>query len=91
MIIKYIIIEENNSPILFEKQLIHSEIARPFGTIKSAGFCKLSIKKNKLKIKCFGESSSLKIKSDPEEDEEQIRISFFSILPNASKKLMSWL
>ena len=87
MIIKYIIIAENNSPILFEKQVLHSEVAKPFGAIKSAGFCTISFKKNKLKIKCFGESSSLKIKSNPEEDEDQIRISFFLPRPTTPKKM----
>lgn len=85
MILKYIIIEESNSPILFKKQVLHSEVAKPFRAIKSAGFCTISFKNYKLKINCFGESSSLKIKSNPEEDEEQIRISFFSLLPNAPK------
>ncbi len=77
MIVKYIITERNQSVILFEKSLLHSEVAQPFGTIKSAGFCKLSIKNNQLKIKSFGGSSTLKIDSNPTADEELIREFFF--------------
>ena len=50
MITKYTIIERNQSVIVFKKSLIHSEVAKPYGTIKSAGFFKLSTKNNKLKI-----------------------------------------
>lgn len=80
MIIKYIIIEESNSPVLFEKKLLHSDVAKPFGAIKSAGFCILDMKNGKFKIKCFGESSTLNIKSNHEEDEEMIRNSFFTTI-----------
>jgi len=52
-----------------------------------SGFCTISFKKNKLKIKCFGESSTLKIKSNPEEDEKLIRESFFTIIPKLIIKI----
>lgn len=85
MVVKYIIIDENKSPILFGKLVIHSDVAKPFDTIKSAGFCKISFQNNKLKIKCFGESSTLNIKSNPEEDEKLIKESFFTIIPKLIK------
>ncbi|MEO5777332.1 MAG: hypothetical protein ABIQ27_10515 [Flavobacterium sp.] len=81
MITKYIIIERNHSVIVFEKSLLHSEVAKPFGTIKSAGFCNVSIKNNTLEIKCFGASSTLKIDSNPTVDEALIRDFLFIKAP----------
>jgi len=78
MVLKYIVIEERNSPIIFEKVLLHSDVAKSLGNIKSAGFLILSIHGNKIKIKCFGESTTLNISSNPVEDEILIKDSYFA-------------
>jgi len=74
MILKYIILKNKNTPILFPREpFSHYEVAYSFGDVISAGFCVIRIKEEKLQIKCFGESSTLTIKSSPEEDREIIK------------------
>ena len=74
MILKYIILENQNTPILFPREpFSHFEIAKNLGDVKSAGFCIIHFTERKLKIKCFGDSSTLSIKSNPEEDREIIK------------------
>lgn len=70
MILKYIIVEKNLSPIIFQNYLLHCDVAKAFGKIRSAGFCKLSYRDESLTIKCFGESSTLAIISNPIEDQK---------------------
>lgn len=74
MILKYIILKNKNTPILFPREpFSHYEVAYSLGDVISAGFCIIRIKEEKLLIKCFGESSTLTIKSSPEEDREIIK------------------
>jgi len=73
-ILKYIILKNKNTPILFPREpFSHFEIAKNLGGVKSAGFCIIHFTEGKLKIKCFGDSSTLKIKSNPKEDIEIIK------------------
>jgi len=69
-IIKYII-NDNDIPVLFSKEIVHNEIVQ---NVKSAGF--LILKYDHLKRKfittCFGESSSLEIRSDVSRDKKII-------------------
>lgn len=74
MIIKYIILKEKNIPIIFPREpFSHFEIAKNLGEVKSAGFCTICIKEQKLQIICFGESETLKVKSNPNDDNEIIK------------------
>ena len=72
MILKYIIVEKNSSPVIFQNYLLHCDVAKAFGKIRSAGFCTLSCDGERLIVKCFGESSTLKIISNPIEDQKLI-------------------
>ena len=66
MILKYIILKNKNTPILFPREpFSHYEVAYSLGDVISAGFCVIRIKEEKLQIKCFGESLTLAIKSNP--------------------------
>jgi len=85
MIFKYIILEENNSSIIFDKLLLHSDVAKPFGPVKSAGFRKISLHNKEIRVSCFGESSSLQINSNPIEDQDSIRLTFFK---NTAKNIV---
>lgn len=60
---KYVIIE-NRSPILFGIEIVHKDMAHRYN-ITSAGFCFISFNQNecKYKVKAYGESTSLGIKS----------------------------
>ena len=71
-ILKYIICN-SNIPVLFSKDIVHDEFSLD---VKSAGFLIVSfdIQLNKFKAKCFGESSSLKLKATPLEDEQIIDV-----------------
>ena len=74
MILKYIILKNKNTPILFPREpFSHYEVAYSLGDVISAGFCVIRIKEEKLQIKCFGESLTLAIKSNPNEDKEIIK------------------
>jgi hypothetical protein len=74
MILKYIILENQNTPILFPRgPFSHYEISKNLGEVKSAGFCNICFGDGKLQINCFGESSTLAIKSNPEEDKAIIK------------------
>ncbi|WP_337966334.1 hypothetical protein [uncultured Flavobacterium sp.] len=77
MLLKYIIIEKNDIPIIFPLEIFHSDVSVNVGTVKSAGFCILNLKCNEIYVKCFGESTSLKIKSNADFDEKAIKRSFF--------------
>ena len=60
MILKYIILKNKNTPILFPREpFSHYEVAYSLGDVISAGFCVIRIKEEKLQIKCFGESLTL--------------------------------
>lgn len=65
-IFKYII-NANNMPILFSKDILHNTIGHE---AKSAGFLIVDYDHNKERfvVKCFGESTTLNIKSNPIED-----------------------
>lgn len=69
ILFKYIILEENNFPVFFPKDpYTHAEIAEKFGKVKNAGFCFFKPEGNFIKVICYGDSSTLNIKSNPEED-----------------------
>jgi len=70
---KKYVITSNGLPILFDEALIHKYVALNYN-IDSAGFFETSIDivKNKIKVKCWGESSSLHIRSKPISDEKII-------------------
>jgi hypothetical protein len=69
-IFKYVITQENE-PILFSKNLLHNKIS--INAI-SAGFLILfiDIKRKKYRVKCFGESTTLNIKSNMSLDKKII-------------------
>lgn len=69
-IIKYII-SDKNVPVLFSNELVHNEVVQ---NVKSAGFLKISYDKmnQRFSAKCFGESSSLKIIANANQDEQII-------------------
>jgi hypothetical protein len=77
MLLKYIIIEKNDIPIIFPLDVFHSDVSLNLGTIKSAGFCILNLKCHEIDVKCFGESTSLNIKSNSDLDEKVIKNKFF--------------
>jgi hypothetical protein len=68
-IIKYII-KENQTPVIFSCEMLHSDFMKNI-TVTSAGF--LSVRyddeSNRFILKCFGESSSLKIKNNLKKDQ----------------------
>ena len=52
MILKYIILKNKNTPILFPREpFSHYEVAYSLGDVISAGFCVIRIKEEKLQIK----------------------------------------
>jgi hypothetical protein len=61
-ILKYVITEKEE-PIIFSSDIQHDTILR---TCFSAGFLTVifDVVKNKFMVKCFGESTSLKLKSE---------------------------
>jgi hypothetical protein len=70
-IIKYVI-SEDGIPILFSCDILHADVLQSGS--KSAGFLILryDVAKAVFLVKCFGESSSLKVKSKLEVDEKII-------------------
>lgn len=73
MICKYIILKEKNTLILFPKStMTHEQIAKNLGEVISAGFCFINATNKNIKVTCFGNSSSLKIKSNPSFDKKVI-------------------
>ncbi|MGJ1445545.1 hypothetical protein ACR79S_02250 [Sphingobacterium spiritivorum] len=65
---KYIIV--GSSPVLFPVEFTHAEMASRGAKIESAGFFIIFEDRDKqLKVRCMGESTSLKIKSHPQRDE----------------------
>jgi len=64
---KYVIID--STPILFSNDLIHASVADAYlGKVKSAGFFLVAKNNLNMEVICFGESTSLKIKSRPQID-----------------------
>ena len=69
---KYIVFQDN-SAIIFADSMNHNYMAngRP---VKSAGFCQIETYRNKFddiraKISCFGESTTLGVKADPNDNQ----------------------
>lgn len=73
---KYIIVSPRGfkMPIIFNEAINHSEVARGFSKVDSAGFVKIDYdtEKKYFTCKCYGESVGLSIKSNPEQDEPKI-------------------
>lgn len=65
-ILKYIITKDHE-PILFSKNILHNDICK--NAIR-AGFLIIFINKNQFKcrVSCFGESTTLQLKSDKTKD-----------------------
>lgn len=64
---KYIIIGRDEMPIVFPELLKHSDVARQMGgahNVTGAGFCHITDDK----YVCYGESTSLNVKSRQEVD-----------------------
>jgi hypothetical protein len=69
---KYVI-DKNNCPFLFSIATQHSEIGNERSL--SAGFCRIRLENHKFTAECYGESVSLKKKSNPG-DESIIELMF---------------
>ena len=78
-ILKYII-NVSNVPVLFGRDILHNSLGQE---IKSAGFLMISYDSinARVVVKCFGESTSLNIKSNPIEDNKLIE-NFFNDTAN---------
>ncbi|MBL6448546.1 hypothetical protein JMN32_19705 [Fulvivirga sp. 29W222] len=68
---------------VFNGMLVHAGIAAEHVKedayeVHSAGFCKVSINGYPM-VKCWGESESLKVKSDPSFDEQVITETLFNL------------
>ena len=73
MILKYIIIENSETPIIFSRHHVsHLEVAESLGKVKSAGFCRISHNSSGTNVICYGSSSTLAIDSNPLDDEKII-------------------
>lgn len=85
-IVKYII-NDKNIPILFSKSFFHNEV---LNNGKSAGFAIINQDSatSRFKVRCFGESTTLNIKADPNED-KQIIESYLNEAFFNSKKLLT--
>lgn len=60
--------------IIFNGMITHSSVVPESFKVHSAGFCVLGTNnKNELHAKCYGESSSLGVKSDPIFDAQTVR------------------
>lgn len=61
-------------PVIFSEVLTHSDVAKGLPDIKSAGFVYVDydLLDEKFTTKPFGESVSLGIKSDPENDKKRL-------------------
>lgn len=71
---KYVILKEGNIPIIFPRlPFSHYDIAFNKGEVKSAGFFRIRIANNTIKVSCFGSPTTLQIKSNPDEDNQIIQ------------------
>jgi hypothetical protein len=76
---KYIVVD--SGVILFNEQIVHSEVAKNFKKVYSAGFVTLIIgESGKIEAKTSGRSESLKIGSIPEKDNWVIDDIFFKTM-----------
>lgn len=75
-IFKYIIV--NSGAIVFPETVTHAQVAQGFDVVYAAGFATLDL--IKLTVVCWGESASLRIKSQPETDCEFVS-DVFSPMP----------
>jgi hypothetical protein len=66
---KYIIVDNKDGiiPVVFTELAVHKEVARGFmpGKILGAGFCWIN---GDGRYECYGESTSLNVKSNDEDD-----------------------
>jgi len=72
--LKYIILDDQTeSPIIFPNWINHSDMVQGYQKVLSAGFLDVVAgAAGHLRIACYGESVSLKIKSRPETDSKII-------------------
>ncbi len=80
-ILKYVV-NEKKIPIIFSKEILHSDV---MSDAISAGFLivKFDINYKKFIVKCFGESSSLNIKIADEDEnliENYLNNKFYAVL-----------
>ena len=71
MSLKYVMLKENNEFLIFQPSLEHSEAVPNGREVRSAGFVVIVPDKEKDKgiaADCYGESTSLGIKSRPDHD-----------------------
>ena len=69
---KYVVINGDDM-IIFPPTMAHSQF-KNIGNITSAGLIRIFSEKGSVNgVRCFGESVSLKIKSDPKHDEKIIQ------------------
>ncbi len=69
MILKYIILKKGNTPVFFPNSIInHENIAFGLGEVISAGYCIFKVNSDRISVVCYGNSSSLNIASNPEQD-----------------------
>ena len=70
---KKYVITHDGFPILFDEALIHRSVSANYH-VSSAGFfyTVLQPEESRIKVKCWGESSSLHIRSNPQRDEKII-------------------
>jgi hypothetical protein len=66
---KKYIITSNGFPVLFDEGLIHRAVSVSY-SVHSAGFCNVwyDPELKRIRVKCWGESSSLHVRSIPESD-----------------------
>lgn len=72
MTLKYIMTDY--SPVVFNEVITHADAAIGLGEIKSAGFLNVTFDTEKEEFDCFpyGESISLGVKCDKEEDKKKL-------------------
>ena len=71
MKLKYVMLEGNNEFLIFQPSLDHNEVVPRGKEARSAGFVEISPDKEKergIAADCYGESTSLKLKSQPKHD-----------------------
>lgn len=62
---KYVMIESSWGlfPVVFSAAMVHSDVARGLGgKVVSAGYFHTRIEGGKIKVECYGDSQSLKLK-----------------------------
>ena len=72
---KYVILKDYESPILFPEIISHDEITSR-DSVLSAGFFSVSADSNSIcgiRVDCYGESISLRVKSRPIEDSAKVK------------------